>query len=481
MSGLKSAAGVSGGILLDAAGQRRPGAFEVADGLITELHSTDSHAGNFVIPAFANAHDHARPISPTSFGAANRPLEGWLLRLAALTPQDPYSAAAAPFARAARSGCTSIMAHYTRAHGPMPYPEEVKIVAKAAADVGVQVAFAVSMRDMNPLVYGDHSGMMSGLPAEARSEIEKIFGNPLPPIKVQMEMIEATAAAAHGPRFNVQYGPNGMQWCSRALLAATAEASERTGRRVHMHFLETRYQREWADKHAPQGAARYLKEIGLLSPRLTLAHCVWASDEDLELLAEAGVTIATNASSNLHLRSGVAPIGKAIRMGCKVAVGLDGSALDEDDDMIREMRLGHFLHAGWGYEENVSREKYLVDAAAHGRTANGCAGSGAITEGAAADFIELDLATLDRDRIMPVDPLDYLFARATRAHVRRVVADGKVIVEDGKVLGVDLDAIETEMRERYRRQMPMREGFLAAWPHLDQALLAYYRDRIGCC
>jgi cytosine/adenosine deaminase-related metal-dependent hydrolase len=481
MSGLKSAAGVSGGILLDAAGQRRPGAFEVADGLITELHSTDSHAGNFVIPAFANAHDHARPISPTSFGAANRPLEGWLLRLAALTPQDPYSAAAAPFARAARSGCTSIMAHYTRAHGPMPYPEEVKIVAKAAADVGVQVAFAVSMRDMNPLVYGDHSGMMSGLPAEARSEIEKIFGNPLPPIKVQMEMIEATAAAAHGPRFNVQYGPNGMQWCSRALLAAIAEASERTGRRVHMHFLETRYQREWADKHAPQGAARYLKEIGLLSPRLTLAHCVWASDEDLELLAEAGVTIATNASSNLHLRSGVAPIGKAIRMGCKVAVGLDGSALDEDDDMIREMRLGHFLHAGWGYEENVSREKYLVDAAAHGRTANGCAGSGAITEGAAADFIELDLATLDRDRIMPVDPLDYLFARATRAHVRRVVADGKVIVEDGKVLGVDLDAIETEMRERYRRQMPMREGFLAAWPHLDQALLAYYRDRIGCC
>jgi cytosine/adenosine deaminase-related metal-dependent hydrolase len=122
-----------------------------------------------------------------------------------------------------------------------------------------------------------------------------------------------------------------------------------------------------------------------------------------------------------------------------------------------------------------------VDAVAHGRTANGCAGSGAISEGAEADFIELDLATLDRDKIMPVDPLDYLFARATRAHIKRVVADGKVIVENGAVLGVDLDAIENEMRERYRRQMPMREGFLAAWPHLDQALVAYYRDRVGCC
>jgi cytosine/adenosine deaminase-related metal-dependent hydrolase len=268
---------------------------------------------------------------------------------------------------------------------------------------------------------------------------------------------------------------------ARTLLEAIAEASERTGQRVHMHFLETRYQREWADRHAPQGAARYLKEIGLLSPRLTLAHCVWANDDDLQLLAEAGVTIATNASSNLHLRSGIAPIGKAIRMGCKVAIGLDGSALDEDDDIIREMRLGHFLHAGWGYEENVSREQYLVDAASHGRTANGCAGSGAIAEGAAADFVELDLAMLDRDTIMPVDPLDYLFARATRAHVKRVVAGGKVIVEDGEVLGVDLAALEAEMRERYRRQMPMRQGFLAAWPHLDQAALAYYRDRVGCC
>jgi cytosine/adenosine deaminase-related metal-dependent hydrolase len=481
MSTLKSAAGYPGGILLDANGARMPGAFDLSDGRIKGLRSATGAADTFVIPAFANAHDHARPISPTSFGAANRPLEGWLLRLGSMTPQDPYNAAAAPFARAARSGCVSIMAHYTRAHGPMPYPDEVKIVASAAADVGVQVAFAVSMRDMNPLVYGDHSRMMDRLPPDARGEINKIFGNPLLPIKNQMDLVEATAAAAHGPRFNVQYGPNGMQWCSRALLEAIAEASERTGRRVHMHFLETRYQREWADKHAPQGAARYLKEIGLLSPRLTLAHCVWANDEDLELLAEAGVTIATNASSNLHLRSGVAPIGKAIRMGCKVAIGLDGSALDEDDDMIREMRLGHFLHAGWGYEENVSREKYLVDSVRHGRTANGCAGFGAIAEGAEADFIELDLATLDRDKIMPVDPLDYLFARATRAHIKRVVADGKVIVENGTVLGVDLDAIENEMRERYRRQMPMREGFLAAWPHLDQALAAYYRDRVGCC
>jgi cytosine/adenosine deaminase-related metal-dependent hydrolase len=434
------------------------------------LSTTDDR---IVISGLANAHDHARPLSPTSFGAANRPLEGWLLRLAAMTPQDPYNAAAAPFARAARSGCTSIMAHYTRAHGPMSYPDEVKLIAKAAGDVGVQVAFAIAMRDMNPIVYGDHSLLAKRLPAAAWDEMLKIFGAPLPSVTAQMELVDQVADATHGPHFNIQYGPTGMQWCSRPLLEAIAEASARTGRRVHMHFLETRYQREWADAHCPQGAAQYLKDIGLLSPRLTLAHCVWASERDLELIAESGAIIATNASSNLHLRSGIAPIGQAIKLGCKVAVGLDGSALDEDDDMLREIRLGHFLHAGWGYEENVSRDDYLAGTIRHGRIANGAEDSD--------DRVEIDLAMLDRDNVIPVPAIDYLFARATRAHVRRVVANGKTIVEDGRVLGVDLDAIETEMRERYRRQMPMREGFLKAWPDIDQAIIAYYRDRVGCC
>lgn len=438
-------------------------------------------ADSLILPGLVNAHDHARPLSPTSFGAASLPLESWLPRLAVMTPQDPYLAAAAPFARAARSGCVSIMAHYTRAHGAMPYPDEVKQVARAGADVGVHVAFAVAMRDMNPLVYGDSGPLLASLPGSARAHVEGLFGAPLPPISAQMDLVEAADAAAAGPQFTVQYGPTGMQWCSRPLLEAIADASERTGRRVHMHFLETKYQRDWADTHLPQGAAQYLKDIGLLSPRLTLAHCVWARDEDLELIAEAGAIIATNASSNLHLRSGIAPIGRAIQLGCKVAVGLDGSALDEDDDMLREIRLGHFLHAGWGYDELVSRERYLADAVSHGRSANGLAGSGLTANTSAPDYVELSLQTLDRDQIMPVDPLDYLFARATRANIRKVVAGGKVIVDDGAVLGVDLPAIEAELRATYRAGRPAREDYLAAWPHLSAKLTAWYRERAGCC
>src|SRR5262249_116268 len=150
-----------------------------------------------------------------------------------------------------------------------------------------------------------------------------------------------------------------VQWCSEALLEAVAEASQRSGRRIHMHLLETRYQRDWMDQAHPSGVVKYLDSIGLLSPRLTLAHCVWARVDELELLAERGVTIVVNNSSNLHLRSGVAPIAAMLRAGCRVALGVDGKALDEDDDALRELRLAHLLHAGTGFKQAVTREEML--------------------------------------------------------------------------------------------------------------------------
>ena len=112
-------------------------------------------------PALVNAHDHARPLSPTSFGAGGKPLETWLLRLAAMPAIDPYLGALAAFGRAARAGAGSVMAH-----GPMSPVEEAREVARAAAAVGVRVTFAVFMRDRNPLVYGDEENAIETMPAE---------------------------------------------------------------------------------------------------------------------------------------------------------------------------------------------------------------------------------------------------------------------------------------------------------------------------
>ena len=179
------------------------------------------------MPALVNAHDHARPLSPTSFGAAAKPLETWLLRRAAMPPIDPYRGALAAFGRAARAGAGSVMAHYTRFQGPMPPVEEAREMARAAADVGVRVTLAIFMRDRNPLVYGPEDGVLAALPAPARAAIEAEFLAPAMSIEDQIARVEAIAAAVESPSFSVQFGPNGPQWCSDALLAAIAETIAR--------------------------------------------------------------------------------------------------------------------------------------------------------------------------------------------------------------------------------------------------------------
>jgi cytosine/adenosine deaminase-related metal-dependent hydrolase len=303
----------------------------------------------------------------------------------------------------------------------------------------------------------------------------------MPGVVEQIANVEAIAAETESALFSVQFGPSGPQWCSDELIAGIAEASRQTGRRVHMHLLETRYQRAFADRAYPEGVVERLKTLGLLTPRLTLAHCVHARPAELDAIAAAGAIVATNPSSNLHLKSGIAPISEALRRGCRVALGVDASAFDEDDDIVREMRLGHFLHSGWAFDTVIERGAWLSAIVANGRFANGAPGPGALSVGAPADILALDLDALDRDAVMAVEPVDLIFARATAAHVARLFVAGQEVVRDGRLIRVDLDAVEDELRVQYRARMSSRAAFLEAWAGLEPAVAEHYRDGLGCC
>ncbi|XUJ33637.1 hypothetical protein ACQ5SK_39235 [Bradyrhizobium japonicum] len=103
------------------------------------------------------------------------PLEGWILRTALGSPIDPYLTAASALARSARAGCAAMMVHYTRPSGTMPLLDEAKAIARAASDVGIRVAFALAVRDQNPIVYGDAEPILSGLPSDDRQTIEDLL------------------------------------------------------------------------------------------------------------------------------------------------------------------------------------------------------------------------------------------------------------------------------------------------------------------
>lgn len=435
------------------------------------------------MPALVNAHDHGRPISTSSIGADAKPLESWLHYFALFPSVDPYLAAALTFANGALGGAGTVMVHYTRAQGSTDLPTEAAEVARAARDVGIRAGFAVSMKDRNPLVYSGSEALLAALPPEARSEIgRRLIYKPLSPADY-MALVDDVAAAADGPGFNVQYGPNGVQWCSDELLQAVAEGSQRTGRRVHMHLLETKYQRQWADAAYPDGLVRMLDEIGLLSPRLTLAHCVWATPKELELLAERGVTISVNTSSNLHLHSGLAPAIEMRKRGCSIALGIDGKAFDDDDDALRELRLSYLLHAGTGFDLAMTRQQALQAAVSNGRFAVTNVNDGGLIEaGSAADMLLLDWAALDSDGLREdVEPINMLFSRATARHIRELIVGGQTVVRDGRVSGIDLPAIRQEVLSQMRSGMAKNATLLAALSALDQAVIRHYLPETHCC
>jgi cytosine/adenosine deaminase-related metal-dependent hydrolase len=361
----------------------------------------------------------------------------------------------------------------------MPILDEAKAIARAASDVGIRIAFALAVRDQNPIVYGDAEPVLAGLSSDDRKTIEDLFVRaPMPP-KAYIELTDAIAAAIAGPMIDVQLGPAGVQWCSKPLLQAVAENSERTGRRVHMHLLETVYQRAWADQHFPD-MVRWLRDIGFLSERLTLAHCIHARPDELEMIAASGTRIVTNFSSNMHLRSGLAPIAAAHKCGCAIAVGVDGLALDEDDDILREMRLVQMVHGGLGFKATWAPAEMFALAIRNGRRATGAPGTGDLVPGNPADFVAIDLDRLDRDRIMPVDPMALLFARGNASLVKEVVVAGKTIVRDGVCAGVDLPAIEQELRAIYRANVGRLSNFQRMWPPLSERLSGWFEQQLTC-
>jgi len=434
------------------------------------------------MPALVNAHDHGRAVRTSSIGASGKPLEAWLQYLALFPAVDPYLAAAVSLGNSALGGAGVVMVHYTRVQGFTDLPTEVAEVARAARDVGVRVGFAVSMKDRNPVGYGPPEPLLNALPQDARDELVRRFVRPPLAPKDQIKLFEDVAAAADGPTFNVQYGPNGVQWCSDALLQAVAEASSLSGRRVHMHLLETRYQRGYLDQLYGGDVVKFLDSIGLLSPRLTLAHCVWARPDELELLAARGVTISTNSSSNLKLRSGVAPVAKMLGCGCRVAMGIDGGALDDDDDMLRELRLTHLLHLGSGFTPLVNESDMLSAAAATGRlSVTNSAEGGVIEAGAPADLLLLDYDALDDDKLRDdLDPVHLVFARATARHIHELIVAGRTVARDGRVLGIDLEAARKEVMLRMRAGQPAMATFAAALSHLDRALAEHMERQFGC-
>ena len=430
------------------------------------------------MPALVNAHDHGYGLRPLALGGADDALECWIASLTSRSTIDPRLEAAVAFGRMACSGIgATVHCHNSLAADRLP--EEAAGVARAADDVGLRVAFSCPILDRNALVYGDRSALRPDLDPADRARLAEAASCTGPAVH-QVEQVEAIAGAFQSERFQVQYGPIGPQWCQDATLERIARASADHGRRVHMHLLESRRQREWLDfAYGPNGILRHLDDIGLLSPRLTVAHGVHLTEPECALLAERGVTVAVNTSSNLRLRSGVAPLARFLARGVRFGFGLDGGAHDDDQDYFRDLRLTWRIHGGTGLEPALPLPR-LFEAAFRdgGRIIDGSEDHGGIAPGARADLAALDYSAMSADFVAGgQDEVEVLLTRATARHVRRLVVDGRDVVRDGRLTGVPpLDEMEAELVARARKEAGIAPEQSARDGRRREAVRRYYAE-----
>ena len=434
---------------------------------------------NVVTPGFVNSHHHVG-LTPFQLGAPDLPLELWLAAKIGLRQLDPYLDALYSAFEMIASGVTTVQHLHISRSSLAETEAQGEAILRAYREIGMRVSYSHAFRDQNRLAYEADEAFLGRLPARLAAEAAPWFERQHVPLSEHLgyveHMVDRHAGSADG-RVAVQLAPANLHWCSDEALVAIGDLSRRRSLPMHMHLLETPYQRIYAARRTETSAVAHLETLGLLSPLMTLGHAVWVTKDDLARVAESGTCLCHNASSNLRLYSGRAPCGEALANQIPVALGIDEAGLNDDRDMLQEMRLVLHLHKQPGLDAPQSPRAVDVFrmATEHGAATTPFAGSiGRIAPGMKADLVLFDWPSVRGPYLDPrVSVVDTLVHRARSGAVRHVMVGGRVIYEEGRFLHVDRDAVLAEISEAIGAAPDRAER---RWRGVGAELLPYIRE-----
>ena len=391
-----------------------------------------------VIPGLVNAHDHGRGLAVNRVGIADDYLEPWILDFWRLPPLDVRLDTLYSAINLLKSGVTTVIhSGYLR---DWSQPEtEIDASLGGYIESGVRIAYAPFAMDQNTFVYQNDETFLGSLPTPLAGTLRDVLARMSPPEQYDWaaHFLSLVESHAGNPRVRILCGPTGPEWCSPAMLKQAAQLAEQADTGIHMHCLESPIQRDYFKREFGKTCVEYLGDFGVLGPKTSFAHCTWFSDRDIELCAEAGASACHNASSNLRLRNGVAPVTRMVECGMNVAIGLDSYALNGDDDYLREMRLVENLHhmprAGIGHSPCLSAADVFRMGTLGGARASTFGDEiGALLPGRKADIVLLDYDALSKPYLDPgVSPLDAIMRLANASHVDTVMVGGRICVAGG--------------------------------------------------
>ena len=373
---------------------------------------TINGSGKMLIPGFVNAHTHAT-MSILRNCADDLPFNEWLFERVIpledkLTGEDNYWGTTLAIMEMLSTGTTTYIDMYYF----------LDDLARAVNDTGIR---AVLSRGL----VGSADDPKGG---ETRLR----------------EAIDTFEKWKTHERLGFMLAPHAPYTCDEGYQREVAAEAKRLNLPIHTHIAEGLVEIATIREKYGCTPVEMMDNAGLLSVRTLAAHCVHVTDNDIKILANRGVTVATNPVSNLKLSNGVAPIPKMLKAGVKVALGTDGSASNNTLNMFRELTMLSIIHKGINHDAlAVTAEEGLIIATRNGAIAAGRSDIGEIKVGNVADLVILNL---DCPNMQPVNnPISALAYSSNGSEVETVMVGGKLLMENKDFLTIDSERVYYEI------------------------------------
>ena len=373
--------------------------------------------GNLLLPGFYNAHCHAAMTLFRGYGE-DLPLQRWLEERIfpaedRLTNESVAIASRFAIAEMLRSGVVSFSDMYMFEDA----------TAEAVLETGIKANLSRCIVSFDPTADMKNDFRLR----ESLELVEKYHGADNDRLKIDLSL--------HAEYTNV---PHACEY--------VGQVAKDRGLLMQLHLSETEKEHlECIQRHG-KTPAKFFAELGVFDAPTSAAHCVWLSDEDVEILAEKGVTAVHNPISNLKLGSGVMRLRKLLDAGVNVALGTDGVASNNRLDLLRDYQTAAILHKG------VSRNPAIVTArelfpllTINGALAQGREDCGVVEVGACADLV-----LLDRNAIHNVpcyDEYAMLAYSADANDIKMTMVDGRILYRNGEYTSIDEERLRFDFQK----------------------------------
>lgn len=398
--------------------------------------------GLLVMPGLVNTHHHLYQTLTRGLPAAqDADLFDWLIAQyplwGRLTSEAVYTSALVGLAELLLSGCTTTSDHLYLFPNDSRLDDEVR----AAQELGIR--FHPSRGSMS---LGRSQG---GLPPDHVVQNEEAI------LADCRRVIERFHDPARYSMLRIVLAPCSPFSVTPEIMRDCAALARQHGVQLHTHVAETKDEERFCIERFGMRPVAYMDTLGWLGSDVWWAHVVHVNDAEIRQLAQTGTGVAHCPSSNMRLGSGIAPVRAMRRAGVKVGLAVDGSASNDASNLIAEARQALLLQRVLQGAAAFTVMDALDLATLGGAQVLGRDDIGDLAPGMAADFVAFDLRGLDYSAAAAHDPVGALLL-CTPPRATWSVINGKVVVEQGEIPGLDVERLVARQNEIARAMVRER-------------------------